>query len=130
MSLNDYIGKTLKPWPILVDHYIQISDIHFCIEDKNHDSRKNLSLVLNKINDLYDKYILVLSGDLVIKADKAHYIELYQYIRGFTHNPIYAIPGNHDDIALMQKLATQENLFKIQDVLEIGGNDVIFLDSK
>lgn len=22
MSLNDCIGKTLKPWPILVDHYI------------------------------------------------------------------------------------------------------------
>ncbi|CAH1539749.1 hypothetical protein THZG08_730015 [Vibrio owensii] len=21
MSQNDYIGKTLKPWPILVDHY-------------------------------------------------------------------------------------------------------------
>ena len=21
MSLNDCIGKTLKPWPILVDHY-------------------------------------------------------------------------------------------------------------
>ncbi len=23
MSLNDCIGKTLKPWPILVDHYIK-----------------------------------------------------------------------------------------------------------
>jgi mannose-6-phosphate isomerase len=22
MNQNDYIGKTLKPWPILVDHYI------------------------------------------------------------------------------------------------------------
>ncbi|GHZ26306.1 Mobile element protein [Vibrio cholerae] len=21
MNQNDYIGKTLKPWPILVDHY-------------------------------------------------------------------------------------------------------------
>jgi hypothetical protein len=21
MSLNDCIGKTLKPWPILIDHY-------------------------------------------------------------------------------------------------------------
>jgi Icc protein len=112
-----------------MDKIIQISDIHFCIRDKSHDSRKNLSLVLNKINKLYSKYILVLSGDLVMKADKAHYIELYQYIRGFTHNPIYAIPGNHDDIALMQELDKQEDLFKIHDVIEIGDNDVVLLDS-
>lgn len=24
MSQNDYIGKTLKQWPILVDHYTQL----------------------------------------------------------------------------------------------------------
>uniref|UniRef100_UPI000CAEC0F1 hypothetical protein n=1 Tax=Vibrio vulnificus TaxID=672 RepID=UPI000CAEC0F1 len=29
---NDYIGKTLKPWPILVDHYI--SDKTFGTEKK------------------------------------------------------------------------------------------------
>lgn len=25
MNQNDYIGKTLKPWPILVDHYTAVS---------------------------------------------------------------------------------------------------------
>ncbi|MDW6002229.1 metallophosphoesterase [Vibrio mangrovi] len=112
-----------------MDKIVQISDIHFCIRDKSHDSRKNLSLVLNKINKLYDEYILVLSGDMVMKADKAHYIELYKYIRNFTQNEIYVIPGNHDDIALMRELAKQADFFKIQDTLEIGNNDIVFLDS-
>ncbi|QMV13637.1 metallophosphoesterase [Vibrio spartinae] len=112
-----------------MDKIVQISDIHFCMKDKSHSSRKNLSLVLNKINGLYHEYILVLSGDLVMKADSAHYMALYQYIRAFTRNEIYAIPGNHDDIALMKKLAIQEEFFKIQDLLEIGINDIVFLDS-
>ncbi len=25
MSQNDYIGKTLKPWPILVEHYTSMN---------------------------------------------------------------------------------------------------------
>ncbi len=112
-----------------MDKIVQISDIHFCIKDKNHSSRKHLSLVLNKINNLYDEYILVLSGDLVMNADRAHYLALYQYIRDFTKSDIYAIPGNHDNIALMKALAMQEECFKIQDVLEIGNNDIVFLDS-
>ncbi|CAG9000809.1 MAG: 3',5'-cyclic adenosine monophosphate phosphodiesterase CpdA [Candidatus Celerinatantimonas neptuna] len=112
-----------------MDNIIQISDIHFCISDESHSSRKNLSLILNKVNELYDEYILVLSGDLVMKADRAHYMELYKYIRNFTKNEIYAIPGNHDDIDLMKELAIQEKIFKIQDILEIDNNDIVFLDS-
>lgn len=31
MSQNDYIGKTLKPWPILVDHY-NLSSLQINVE--------------------------------------------------------------------------------------------------
>ncbi|SJN53547.1 hypothetical protein VR7878_00375 [Vibrio ruber DSM 16370] len=33
MSLNDYIGKTLKPWPILVDHYTPQKQEHDTVMD-------------------------------------------------------------------------------------------------
>ncbi|MDK2676735.1 hypothetical protein [Vibrio vulnificus] len=35
MSQNDYIGKTLKPWPILVDHYKAIDNQHPSITEED-----------------------------------------------------------------------------------------------
>ncbi|OOX35347.1 hypothetical protein BJL83_24215 [Vibrio parahaemolyticus] len=43
MSQNDCIGKTLKPWPILVDHYsTQHSELRQCLDQyiSEHDNRR------------------------------------------------------------------------------------------
>ena len=39
MSQNVYIGMTLKPWPILLDHYSQIED--------HKNAMKGVSIPLN-----------------------------------------------------------------------------------
>ncbi len=42
MSLNDCIGKTLKPWPILVDHYSLMNE---------HSSMQNGKVVRDRLRD-------------------------------------------------------------------------------
>ncbi|MCL9782149.1 metallophosphoesterase [Vibrio sp. S4M6] len=108
---------------------IQISDSHFCASDKSHKSREHLSAVLEEINRRYDNYVLVFSGDLVMKPNQEHYLALYRFIREYTQSEAYAIPGNHDDISLMRKLASQDEFFPIQDIVEINNTDVVLLDS-
>ncbi len=48
MNQNDYIGKTLKPWPILVDHYSSEFEFFVGFRDK---LRKNPELV-QRYNEL------------------------------------------------------------------------------
>ena len=54
MSLNDCIGKTLKPWPILVDHYTLSPEL---LAEKNK-VRNRLELWANTIS-------LFCSGDFL-----------------------------------------------------------------
>ncbi|MGR2840884.1 hypothetical protein ABMX64_22915 [Vibrio vulnificus] len=55
MSQNDYIGKTLKPWPILVDHYIQPGskiEVLLDVLAINHRDKKAKALTEDKIMGL------------------------------------------------------------------------------
>ncbi|GIB80001.1 cation:proton antiporter regulatory subunit [Vibrio cholerae] len=47
MSQNDCIGKTLKPWPILVDHYTERGQTQYGIEVKSEYSFKLMDIFID-----------------------------------------------------------------------------------
>ncbi len=72
MNQNDYIGKTLKPWPILVDHY---KEINSTIE-KGALSRKDyeISVYRNALSK-YPEHV----RDAILERDKCQ-DEYYAHI--------------------------------------------------
>lgn len=54
MSLNDCIGKTLKPWPILVDHYTQDKLALFAEIDRSYVGRIERGEVNITLEKLYE----------------------------------------------------------------------------
>lgn len=74
MSLNDCIGKTLKLWPILVDHYIAMKWIMDKIHNDGKETLEQSVLVLEDVDRTMCKAALIqiinLLSNLEVKVRK------------------------------------------------------------
>ncbi|MCC4238480.1 hypothetical protein LL266_18630 [Vibrio anguillarum] len=54
MNQNDYIGKTLKPWPILVDHYniqrLRNKIMHAANECSSEDAQQAIDITVEFVS--------------------------------------------------------------------------------
>lgn len=86
---------------------IQITDTHIQADPAatfdGVDSAATLTTVLDHVRDHEQPDLLLLTGDLVHDPDEPSYNRLLE-ILGRMSVPIYAIPGNHDDPALMMSV--------------------------
>ena len=116
---------------------IQITDLHiFTNEDDEFsgvNSHSSLQAVLSQIKDDFPYYDLMLAtGDLVQDTEETTYKNLLE-ILDQVDQPIYSLPGNHDDPGLMKKVfaADQDKQIKIHfdRQLQIRNWSILFLNS-
>lgn len=98
---------------------VQITDTH--IQPKGEllygqvDAAKNLRLAvaeIGRIRPIPD--LVVITGDLVEKSDRASY-EHFKELIAPIKVPVYVLPGNHDDPALMAELFRETGAFPVTD---------------
>lgn len=89
---------------------IQITDTHILSDPDEAfdgiDTAQTLSAVLAHIRANEQPDLMLLTGDLVHEPDQASYRRLHNLLDPVPA-PVYAIPGNHDDPALMQSALDQ-----------------------
>lgn len=120
------VGKALR--------VIQISDLHVFGEAGNSllgiDTRESLEaiieMVLRKEKDQVD--LIILSGDLSHDGSAASYQYLIKQFHGF-NVPIYAIPGNHDEIETFIR-AFKQGPIRYRQVVMHQGWQFILLNSQ
>lgn len=88
---------------------IQITDTHILANPSETfdgvDSAATLAAVLGHIGSNEQPDLMLLTGDLVHEPDAPSYRRLHGLLKTIPV-PVYAIPGNHDDPALMESLLT------------------------
>lgn len=87
---------------------LQITDIHLFADSKQLlkgiNTEKSFQAVLAAIMvDSKRPDLVVLTGDLTHLGEAAAYQRLLEYCEQFTC-PVYALPGNHDDLSMQQQL--------------------------
>jgi 3',5'-cyclic-AMP phosphodiesterase len=94
---------------------IQLTDSHILADPEallwnNLNTRKSMAAVLNELRQLpFPGDVVIISGDLAEKAEP----EAYQWLLDHCHGlnlPVYCLPGNHDDPALMGKILNYANV--------------------
>uniref|UniRef100_UPI0028F6F902 HsdM family class I SAM-dependent methyltransferase n=1 Tax=Vibrio fluvialis TaxID=676 RepID=UPI0028F6F902 len=70
---NDCIGKTLKPWPILVDHYSMLTESQNFIEEKYPNDSRDVYLYGKEIND---ETYAICKSDMMIKGNNPENIKV------------------------------------------------------
>ena len=86
------------------------------------DCDESLSQVIEQLkNERYDA--LLITGDIANHGAKSAYQRLQEYLSEIKI-PIYMLPGNHDDAALMQEVFGKSN-----NIAQLGAWNLIFLDS-
>jgi len=112
---------------------VQISDTHLYGDTDKEllgvNTFESFSAVLKMIaaEPILPDYI-VLSGDLSQDESEASYNSLVKLLKPFKM-PIYAFPGNHDDLGLMKKVLPQNNI-STEKNLVFGNWNIIFLNSQ
>lgn len=111
---------------------LQFSDPHiFAAPDREFDGFNTADtlrrvLELAQVSDWPARAVLV-TGDLVHEAS----VEAYQQLRAplsSLDTPVYCLPGNHDDPALMQEVLPGDNIH-VTHQTRMGNWLLVFLDS-
>lgn len=115
--------------PLLV---AQITDTHL-FADPNQEQKgivtaKSLQFVIERVEQLQPQPdVLLLTGDL--SQDETP--ESYRYLQSILHPlsiPAYWIPGNHDDLPLMEQILDREPIFPDKS-FQLGSWQFILLNS-
>lgn len=114
----------------------QISDMHIQQDRRllkgRFDAAGNLETCIQQLNALKPDLVLA-TGDLVNSGVAAEYAFLRELLAPL-QAPLYLMPGNHDDRALMREyFPSHDYLFtdhaRLSHVIECGGLRIIMLDS-
>ncbi|WP_100753934.1 metallophosphoesterase family protein [Vibrio salilacus] len=103
----------------------QISDCH--LSDKSSFYNLNKALIHANADESCDT--ILLTGDICCNPKPGDYNKLLIFIaRQIENKQVFAIAGNHDDLALM-KTELKGSLIRVVDKCRIAGRNFIFLDS-
>jgi Icc protein len=111
----------------------QITDTHLYTEPGgylgNVDVDRSLEAVIRALADDpgWQPDLVVLTGDLVQQETGAAYQRLHAMLAALPV-PCFCLPGNHDDKAL-QKRVCQSGSLQWREVAELGGWQLLFIDS-
>ncbi|MCS3902748.1 Icc protein [Methylohalomonas lacus] len=109
---------------------IQITDTHIQAEPgatfDGIDCAASLAAVLDHINAHEQPDRILLTGDLVHDPDSTSYRRLNDLLQA-VERPVHAIPGNHDDPALMREQLDAP--VRHERLIEQGGWRVLLLNS-
>ena len=113
----------------------QISDTHCYADDASPlvwspllvYPNQSLQRVLAHLNQQTTGDALVISGDLAQEEIAATYQRINELLDPFPA-PVYVLPGNHDDPALMQTELTSSRIHLVQHA-QLGAWHLLFLDS-
>lgn len=111
---------------------LQLTDLHL-FSDPEQDllglnTRWSLDLIIQAIKALsHQPDVILLTGDLAQDESAGAYQALQQKFSGFSV-PVYPLPGNHDNPALMAAILSQPP-FKSSRLLSLGGWRFVLLDS-
>lgn len=114
---------------------IQITDTHLFGHDDQkifgHDSNNNFIEVIEKIknNDLFNTDFIILTGDLSQDETANSYLNVMRAMSEFSL-PIYWIPGNHDDLGIMNAVFAESHWFSYIKSLLMKYWNFIFLNTK
>lgn len=103
-------------------HLMEKSSILYRERPVFEQLRKIIADAVNKKPD-----VLLLTGDLAQQETQSAYQQLTELLKNWTI-PIYWIPGNHDDLSLMQTVFA--NTFKSKKYFILGKWQIILLSSK
>lgn len=106
----------------------QISDCHLAENDSS--TQNNLIQALTLIEKCGDGELLLLTGDLVCCPSSALYEQFMRIVQSNTSiEQIYAIAGNHDDLAMMKSVFNHSRI-QLKDHIHLkNGVSVCFVDS-
>ena len=112
---------------------IQITDLHIFTNGEDDfsgiNSYNSLQAVLNLIKDDFSEYDLMLAtGDLVQDTEETAYKNLLEILDQIDQ-PIYSLPGNHDDPELMRKMFKKNNNIHFDQKVQIDNWSILFLNS-
>ncbi|WP_131782408.1 metallophosphoesterase [Legionella gresilensis] len=113
---------------------LQITDPHlFASNDKRVfgiDSNSRFKQVIDYIkqHELYDTDAIILTGDLSQDETQKSYQRILMAFKEFKI-PVYWIPGNHDDLPLMQSIFASSSLLQNERVLACKYWHFIFLNT-
>ena len=103
----------------------QISDCHLSDESSFH----NLEKALMSVQADKNCHTILLTGDICCNPTSGDYKKLLRIVCSYIPNKqVFAIAGNHDDLALMKR-ELKGSLIQVVDKAHIAGRDIIFLDS-
>ncbi len=129
--MRDYIIETINSDSCRA---LQISDTHLLTEPQQTlfdvNTYDNLQATVERISHTNAEYdFILLTGD--VSQDET--AESYQHVAALLaplQKPIYWIPGNHDDPAIMAEVFDPAPHFKRVDCLDLANWRLIFLNSK
>lgn len=114
---------------------IQITDTHLFANDEleifgakcNHTFKKVMKKLIDE--DSHDADMIFLTGDISQDETKASYQKIAHDLSRL-NLPIYWIPGNHDDLAIMESVFMNTKYFNRQSTLLLPHWHLIFLNTK
>jgi Icc protein len=115
--------------------FIQISDTHFFADAKGEllgvPTHQSFEAVMDAVKVYHEKSpidFLIHSGDLSQDDTEASYKMLAERLSQF-NVPVYFVPGNHDDVPLMEKILPNE-LITLRKHILLPGWQIILLCSQ
>lgn len=114
---------------------IQLSDTHLFANDEQNmfgvKSNIKFRAILDKIltEELHDTDCIFLTGDISQDITTQSYQKIVDHLSPL-NIPIYWIPGNHDDIHVMQTVFNQAKNFHYLPHLQVQNWRFIFLNTK
>lgn len=116
----------------ICERIVQISDTHLFAEKEKallgvrpQESLEALLDLLKK--DPFPPSLLILSGDLSQDGLEASYIRLASMLKNLSI-PTYYVPGNHDNLEIMQKVFPRNMIFSDRHII-LKNWQIILLDS-
>ena len=106
----------------------QLSDCHLQVDEEM--PRANLIRALTLIEDKGDGDVLLLTGDLVCDPCLEIYAQFKAIVQAHTSTDrVYAIAGNHDDLAMMKSVFSGSRI-QVKNHVHLGdGLSLCFVDS-
>lgn len=120
--------------------FVHISDTHLHVDPEYRDdftpvaSRVQVNRLIDAINALpYAVDFVMHTGDIVHNPDSGEHYRVANQVLSRLNYPIYYVPGNHDDVPMMQRdflnLADEHISAYFDYQFAVNGVQVVMLDS-
>ncbi|MBV1879087.1 MAG: metallophosphoesterase [Pseudomonadales bacterium] len=111
---------------------VQLTDIHLSSRENPRVHRVatdvSLALVVDQIRQLQQPDGIIITGDIADDGSAPSYARLRE-ILAVLNVPVYVLPGNHDDPAVMQSCLNTDGFHYVQSTC-IGDWGFVFVNSK